>query len=450
MRVFLSHSSRNKPLVREVRAHLPEHVNTWIDEKDLLAGDIVQQQIRNAIESDCDFLVVFVDDHVVKSTWVARELEWARKEEEHLGRPFIIPVLVEDVNLDGLDWLRERLYLRCHGYTEMDISKLANELSSTLFGWLSRDIERLRRPQEPGPNDLAILNRADDLLKATARQVRSIVLPHRKTNPIRMGMLYDRLISSGQVPMTSPDELHELLFRLRERKLLSGIAIAAGKVYVEEEHLSWRLQEAIAEKQNIAEFVTDFIESGNTVFIDGGSTALQVCKNISRNVRFRAWENLTVVTNSPPVAAEFSALANDLGLSDYDTRLQVYSIGGRMRMNAAAIVALPNSSSQISTIADHLGGFDISLCGTNGLHWPGGCTTTSTEQAEGKNLALLSARRRIVMADSSKYGVQQEETFATFDMGLEIVTAPTSDTTLVDDLAKRLADTESKVTLTTS
>lgn len=448
MRVFLSHSSRIKPLVREVRGYLPQHVNTWIDEKDLLAGDPVERRIRNAIQSDCDFLVVFLDDHVVKSPWVAKELEWAREEEERLGRPFIIPVVIEDVHLGDLEWLRERLYLRCHGYTEVDISGLASELSSALFGWLSRDIERLRRPPEPGPTDLTILDRADDLLKATAHHVRTIVLPHRKANPMRMGMLYDRLVSTGSVPMSSPDELHELLFRLRERKLLAGITIAAGKIYVEEEHLSWRLQESIAAKQTIAEFVTDFVESGNVVFIDGGSTALQVCKNVCRNMRFKAWNSLTVVTNSPPVAAEFANLANDLGLDDYDERLQVYSVGGRMRMNAATIVSMPNGEGGIPDIAEHLGGFDIALCGTNGIYWPDGCTTASAAQARGKNVALQHARRRIIMADSSKYNVQQEETFATFDMGLEIITAPDSDRRTVEEFANRLNDTASKVTMT--
>ena len=448
MRVFLSHSSRIKPLVREVRSCLPEHVNTWIDEKDLLAGDPLERRIRNAIQSDCDFLVVFLDDSVTKSEWVAKELAWARDEEERLGRPFIIPVIIEDAELGELGWLRERLYLRCHGYAETDISRLASELSSALFGWLSRDIERLRRPPEPGPGDLAILNRADELLQVTAQQVRAIVLPHRKGNPMRIGMLYDRLISSGKVPLSSPDELHELLFRLRERKLLSGITITSGRIYVEEEHLSWRLQESLAAKQAIAEFAMDYIESGNVVFIDGGSTALQICKNICRNMRFRAWDALTIVTNSPPVAAEFAALANELGLDDYDARLQVYSVGGRMRMNAATVVSAPEGTSQIPAIAEHLGGFDLALCGTNGIHWPGGCTTAAELQAQGKQFALTHARRRVIMADSSKYNVQQEHVFADFSMNLEIITAPDSNRSIVEEFSNRLAETESKITMT--
>jgi DeoR/GlpR family transcriptional regulator of sugar metabolism len=322
-------------------------------------------------------------------------------------------------------------------------------LSSALFGWLSRDLERLRRPPEPGPNDLALLGRADELLQVTAAQIRAIVLPHRKGNPMRIGMLYDRLSSMGQIPISSLDELHELLFRLRERKLLSGITIAANKIYVEEEHLSWRLQESLAAKQAIAEYTTDYIESGNVVFVDGGSTALQVCKSVCRNIRFRAWDSLTIVTNSPPVAAECAVLASELGLDDYDKRLQLYSVGGRMRMNAATIVNMPEGDSQISAIAEYLGGFDIALCGTNGIHWPGGCTTASALQAKGKNLALSNSRRRIIMADSSKFNVQQEEIFASFDMGLEIITITDGSRATVEEFAKRLEGSKSKIVFVT-
>lgn len=446
MKVFLSHSSRNKPLVRELRSLLPEHVNTWIDEKELLAGDALEETIRNAIESDCDFLVVFLDDRVVTSDWIRRELQWARDEEKRLGRPFILPVLIDDVDLEGLDWLRQRLFLRCHGFSETDIRQLAGELSSTLFAWLSRDLERLRRPMAPD-NELAVLERADQLLRSTAQQVRAVVLPYRKSNPLPLSALYEKLIAGGGVPMVSPDDLHELLFRLRERKLLSGIVVASGKIYVEEEHLNWRLQESATEKQAIADFLTDWIDTGNVVFVDGGSTALRICKNIARNVRFRNWESLTVVTNSPPVAAEFASLANELGLDDHDQRLQLYMIGGRMRMNAATIVRMPGGGSAIPDIAEQLGGFDIAFCGTNGIHWPSGCTTTAESQAEGKNRALLSARRRVIMADSSKYGVRQEQVFADFGMNLEIVTALGGNRAVVEDFTNRIAETSSKIVL---
>jgi hypothetical protein len=39
MQIFLSHSSRQKPLVREVMRNLPEYLGLWIDEQKLLFGD---------------------------------------------------------------------------------------------------------------------------------------------------------------------------------------------------------------------------------------------------------------------------------------------------------------------------------------------------------------------------------------------------------------------------
>ena len=39
MRIFLSHSSIQKPLVREIKKRLPQHLNAWIDEERLLFGE---------------------------------------------------------------------------------------------------------------------------------------------------------------------------------------------------------------------------------------------------------------------------------------------------------------------------------------------------------------------------------------------------------------------------
>lgn len=244
MKIFLSHSSRIKPLVREVRSHLPDHVNSWIDEKNLIAGDSLERSIRESIESSSDFVVGFVDETAVRSEWVRKELTWAKEEEQRLGRTFILPVLIEDVDLGSLQWLRERLFLRCHGYREFDVSRLASELSSSLFAWLSRDLDSLRKPPLK-QNDLDVLDQADSLLQDAARHIRSIILPYRKSNPLKIIDLQTRLSSAGTVQISSENELNDLLFRLRERRLLSGTVISSGRIYVEEEHLNWRSQQAL-------------------------------------------------------------------------------------------------------------------------------------------------------------------------------------------------------------
>lgn len=71
MRIFLSHSSRQKPLVREVKKYLPEHINEWIDEKDLLVGD--------EIDADADFVILFIDSYAVESAWATSAQDRAPK-----------------------------------------------------------------------------------------------------------------------------------------------------------------------------------------------------------------------------------------------------------------------------------------------------------------------------------------------------------------------------------
>lgn len=447
VRIFLCHSSRVKPLVREVRGFLPEHVNAWIDEKDLIAGDPLERKIRNAIQVDTDFLVVFLDENAARSEWVQKELLWAREQELTLGRPFILPILIDDGDMGELNWLKERLCLKCHGYKEADISRLASELSSALFAWLSRDLERLRRPTEQKQSDFSILDQADKLLQQAAHHIRTAVFPYQKSNPLKLVNLYDQLTASGRVPVSSPNELQELLFRLRQRKLLSGIVISSGNIYVEEEHLSWRLQEAVAAKQAMADHVSEWITDGNCIYLDAGSTTIHICHNICRGVRFRQWARLTVVTNSIPAADELVAVASELGLEDGSPALQLYIVGGRTRMNTSAIVRLNSGTTDIVELSQFLGGFDIAFVGTNGVYWPQGCTTAATSEAEGKHQALSNGRRRVIMADSSKYNLRQDEVFASFDLGLEIVTAADENRSLVESFSESLRSTPSKIIL---
>jgi len=77
MKIFFSHSSRDKPLVREIRSYLPPHIRAWIDEDDLLVGEDLEQSIKSAITSTADFLVIFIGADSIRSHWVKRELDWA-------------------------------------------------------------------------------------------------------------------------------------------------------------------------------------------------------------------------------------------------------------------------------------------------------------------------------------------------------------------------------------
>ena len=146
MKIFLSHSSRDKALVREIRSHLPEHVKTWLDEDELLVGDELKISIQRAIKEDADFVVIFLGKEAIQSEWVRRELEWALERERTIGRVFVLPVLLDDV------WdkvhpkeFRNRLYLKCLDQSADSVRTLALKLSDHIFGWLSKHLDQSKR-----------------------------------------------------------------------------------------------------------------------------------------------------------------------------------------------------------------------------------------------------------------------------------------------------------------
>jgi len=441
MRIFMSHHSSSKPLVREVRQYLPKHVDAWIDEHELLAGQDLVKSIKEGLKTDIDFLVLFLDSRAAKSAWVGTELRWALDEEQRIGRPFIIPVILDEDLGPEFDWITGRLCLRCHGYAEGDVRHLAAELSSTLFAWLSRDLDALRAEPAKSKDRLLYAERADALLEATASAIRRIVFPYRRDHQLPLNDLLALLQSQTDLGLTSAGELHNLLFQLRDRKMISGIAMTSRTIFVGEEHLNWRSQEALESKQAAADFIVDQITDGATIYLDSGSSTLAVCKGICRGIRFGQWHHLTVWTNSVPLAAEFSDLANELGLEDEDPVLVVIVPGGRMRLNTSALVDLDESTATSRLAAQ----FDMAVVGTNGISFEHGCTTTTGTESAGKRRALLRAEGRFIMAEPSKFGVWQSEQFADFNDGLTIVTAVAGEDGHVSELAAKLTETASRV-----
>lgn len=146
MRIFLSHSHRDKALVREIRKQLPEHITSWIDEKALIWTVNIEAEIRNAIQEEVDFVVIFLGRDAIKSDWVKKELQWALERERKLDRKFVLPILLDDVwdRVEPKEF-KERLYLQCLDQEEPTVIALADKLKEQLFAWLSTNMPRARQ-----------------------------------------------------------------------------------------------------------------------------------------------------------------------------------------------------------------------------------------------------------------------------------------------------------------
>lgn len=138
---------------------------------------------------------------------------------------------------------------------------------------------------------------------------------------------------------------------------------------------------AAREKRRIAEAALTFIEPGDTIYLDGGSTVLE----LARLLRERA--NLTLVTNSLQAAQELAGQGPRLIL-----------IGGELRRLSQTLVG-PLTRLMLQDL--HL---DKAFMGTIGFSLKEGLTTTDPGEAFTKELVMEQARRVIVLADSSKAG----------------------------------------------
>ena len=58
MRIFFSHSSRDKALLRELRGYLPPWISSWIDEDELLFGSDLDTSLKRTIDEDVDYVVL--------------------------------------------------------------------------------------------------------------------------------------------------------------------------------------------------------------------------------------------------------------------------------------------------------------------------------------------------------------------------------------------------------
>ncbi len=148
------------------------------------------------------------------------------------------------------------------------------------------------------------------------------------------------------------------------------------------------------EKRAIARAAVELVEPGAAVAISAGTTTYEVAREL------RHVPDLTVVTNSIPVAQ----LLHESGRSD----LTVVLTGGT-RTPSDALVG-PVAVGSLHTL--HV---DWLFLGVHGLDVSAGLTTPNMVEAETNRALLATARRCVVVADHTKWGVVGLSTIAGLD-----------------------------------
>jgi len=214
-------------------------------------------------------------------------------------------------------------------------------------------------------------SKSRDLAPKRWEQLRAILGQDRV---VRVEELTGRL---GVSSATIRRDLGELE-KLGELRRVYGGAVSTGG-RLDEPLFDDKTSVAAAEKRRIAEAALKYIKPNDTIFLDGGSTVLE----LARLLKDRS--NITVVTNSLRAAVELAGRGPRLIL-----------VGGDLRRLAQTMVG-PLTRHIIEGL--HV---DKAFMGTIGLSLEAGLTTTDPTEAYTKELVMAHAREVILLADSSK------------------------------------------------
>ncbi|MDQ2850851.1 DeoR/GlpR family DNA-binding transcription regulator [Dermatophilaceae bacterium Sec6.4] len=155
------------------------------------------------------------------------------------------------------------------------------------------------------------------------------------------------------------------------------------------------------QKSQIARTAASLIPPGSSLALSAGTTAYAVA------VELRAIQHLTVVTNSPR-AAEL--------LYDPTRDDQLVVLTGGVRTPSDALAG-PVANAMLATT--HV---DTLILGVHGIDLEAGLTTPNLQEAQTNRALIKSAKKIIVVADHSKWGIIGLSTIATLDQVHTLVT----------------------------
>jgi DeoR/GlpR family transcriptional regulator of sugar metabolism len=214
-----------------------------------------------------------------------------------------------------------------------------------------------------------------------------------------IGLLKERdycsVVEMSQLLNVSPMTIRRDLHMLHEKQIIEvtygGARFIASKRF--EPDFDIRAHEHLAEKQAIGKLAAElFIEEGDVVGIDSGSTTLEIVRNLP-NIP------LTIVTHS-------LAAANVVA---QNRQYSLIMLGGVLQHEANCLCG-PQAIAALHTLY-----INKLFLSASGLLPPDGLSCNNLPDAEVKQALISSSRKTILCMDSSKVGRAYLARFATLN-----------------------------------
>ncbi|ADU31416.1 DeoR/GlpR family DNA-binding transcription regulator [Evansella cellulosilytica] len=173
----------------------------------------------------------------------------------------------------------------------------------------------------------------------------------------------------------------DLLQLERDNKIVRthGGAVSTSGLINETAHSS-KENKFLFEKKAIATEAANFISAGSTIFLDSGTTTLEVARHLKMK------ENITIITNDIFIALELINSNNQLLVT-----------GGHLQNHIGAMLG-----SHTEALLQQIN-VDILLLGAHAVHPTTGITAPTLDKAKAKQLMIKAAKETWLIADSSKF-----------------------------------------------
>jgi len=202
------------------------------------------------------------------------------------------------------------------------------------------------------------------------------LLAAAETGVLRVSELSEML---GASEMTIRRDLDNLERRGLVRRIHGG-AVHVNHTLLFEKSFNDRAREHHSEKVAIGREAASHVGEGDAIIIDAGTTTLQVARHIKAH-------DVTAVTNTLPVATELAA----------HDGISAILLGGDLKGPELCTVG-PMVTESLSRMTA-----DILFLSASGFSLERGLTDPDLREAAVKRAMIQSARRAILVADSSKF-----------------------------------------------
>jgi DeoR family transcriptional regulator, fructose operon transcriptional repressor len=242
-------------------------------------------------------------------------------------------------------------------------------------------------------------------LLLTTERHQFIITLLKNNGTIKLQELVDQLNASEST-------IRRDLVQLENMKLLKRVH--GGASLLQRKGLELTVREKTTkfqlEKQKIAEKAASFIQEGDCIYLDAGTTIFEMIPHLKA-------KNVTVLTNG---------ITHLPLLTESGIRTMV--VGGQVKVATDAIIG----SSAINFIQQYR--FDKCFLGMNGIHQELGFTTPDPDEALLKKAALSLSNEAFVLADSTKLN---EATFAKVaDISEAIIITDSNDDSALEMIMK--------------